>query len=447
MTLNGPEPAAHAARRAQLKERLERALLFIPELPQSVYSNDVHYPYRPDSNVRYLSGFEEPAALLLSNHGKDEDGFTLFVQPRDEQSETWTGKRPGIEDAARVYGADYTYPLDQTHDKLVAHLRHVETLYYAYGQTAAVNQHVLEAVQTVNRERPRAGRPPLAIADAAHLLGEMRLRKRPEEIELMRKAASITAAAHVRLMETLAPGQFEYQVQADLDHAFRIAGCAGPAYGTIAAGGANATVLHYTRNEAKLAEGDLLLTDAAGEYGGYCADLTRTIPVGKSYSGPQAALYDLVLEAQQAAIATVRPGASVEEVHKAAVAVLCGGLVDLGLLEGGVDERIEDESYKRFYVHNTSHWLGMDVHDSGAYRIGDKSRPLEPGFVLTVEPGLYVREDAEVDESYRGTGIRIEDDVLVTEDGHEVLTSEAPKARAEIEALRRKKGVKSRLST
>jgi Xaa-Pro aminopeptidase len=437
MTLHGPPPKAFAERRAAVREVLAGAVLFLPETPEAVYANDVHYTYRPDTNVRYLSGFEEPCALILSNHGKEEDGFVLCVRPRDEKSETWTGKRAGIEGAKEAYGADHAFPLEQTYEVLLRQLRRADRLFYAHSRDPLVNQKILELVHEANAERPRRGGDPIVVSEAGPLLAEFRLHKRPEEIERMREAGRISAAAHMRLMEALRPGFTEYQAQALLEYEFRFGGCTGPAYGSICAGGANATVLHYTNNDRTLEDGELLLVDAAGEYGGYCADITRTFPVGASFTKPQATLYDLALAAQQAAIDTVRPGTAMEEVHRTAVRVLVEGLLSIGLLTGTVDENLEKNEYARFYMHNTSHWLGMDVHDAGSYRVSGASRVLAEGMVLTVEPGLYVRRDADVDPAYRGIGIRIEDDVLVTANGHEVMTSDAVKDRAEIERLRR----------
>jgi len=438
MTLHGPTSEAYAERRQAVRADLApEAVLFVPEMPEAVYSNDVHFAYRPETNLRYLSGFEEPAALILTCHGGEEDGFTLCVRPRDEQSETWTGRRIGVDAARSLYGADYSYPVDRTWEVLLAHLRRAGKLYYAHSRDPQVNQKVLELVHQANGERPRRGGEPLVVAEAAPLLAKHRLRKRPEEIDLMRAAGRISGAAHRRLMETLQPGWREYQAQALLDYEFRFNGCGGPAYGTICAGGVNATVLHYTRNDDTMRDGDLLLVDAGGEYGGYCSDITRTFPIGATFSAAQAALYDLVLAAQHAAIELIRPGVTIEDVHKTAVRHLTQGLIDLGIIEGSLEECIEQSRHSPFYMHNTSHWLGMDVHDAGVYRRDGASVVLEPGMVLTVEPGLYMRMDAPAPEQYRGIGIRIEDDVLVTADGGEVLSQSAPKQRAEIEALRR----------
>jgi Xaa-Pro aminopeptidase len=438
MTLNGPTPQVYARRRQALLERLADALLFIPATEEAVYANDVHFPFRQDTDIRYLSGFEEPAALLLSNHGGEGTGFSLSVRPRDEHSETWTGRRAGVEGAVTDYNADQAWPLELLWDRLLGQLRQVNTLYYARSRDAAVNQRVFDLVARVNGERPRLGRAMLVVADARELLAPMRLRKSDEEVALMREAGRISAAAHARLMREIRPGDFEYQGQALLDYEFRRGGCAGPAYESIVAGGANAVILHYTRNDQPLRAGELVLVDAGGEFGGYCADITRTFPVAAEFSPAQAALYDLVLAAQEAAIAEVRTGAPMDAPHRRAVEVLCQGMIDLGLLDGTLADNLQSNACSRFYMHNTSHWLGMEVHDAGPYRdTAGNSLALEPGMVLTIEPGIYIRTDAEVDARWRGIGIRIEDDVVVGADGCEILTTEAPKRRNDIEALRR----------
>ena len=436
VTPNGPSPDVYARRRAALLERLDRAVLFLPGAPETIYSNDVHYPYRPDTYVRYLTGIEEPACVLLARTGSELDGFTLFVKPRDPLAETWTGERTGIEGARAVYGADHAFHLGETHEKLEKALARAEHFYFGHSRDASDNQRVYEIVHRVNCGRPRAGGAAIVTSEAGAVLDEMRMRKDGDEIALLRRACSITAAAHRRVMETLRPGMHEYEIQALAEYEFRVHGCAGPAYGTIAAGGANATVLHYVRNDRPLADGELLLLDAGGEYGGYSADVTRTMPIAATFSRAHRAIYDIVLAAQMKAIETISPAVTHEHVHKTAVRELTAGMIELGLLTGAIDEAIETEAYKRFFMHGTGHWLGMDVHDVGSYRDGETSRTLQPGFVTTVEPGLYVRPDAEVAPEYRGIGVRIEDDVVVTEMGCDVLTSDVPKNPAEIEALR-----------
>jgi len=330
--------------------------------------------------------------------------------------------------------------MDEVFAVLQRCLEGAEQVYFSHSQDPAINRRVLDTVHAVNAQRPRKGMAMLTIKDADELLGEMRLLKDADEIELMREAARVSVAAHLQLMRTLRPGMFEYQAEALLEYAMRNGGCSGPAYGSIVAGGANAAVLHYTSNQERLCENQLVLIDAGGEYGGYCADITRTVPVGKTYSPAQAELYDLALAAQGAAIAAIKPGASVESVHQAALELLTQGMIDIGLIEGSLGDCLAERRYQPYYMHQTSHWLGMDVHDVGRYRLDSSSRSLQPGMVLTVEPGIYIRSDAEVADKYRGIGIRIEDDVAVTDEGHEVLTAGLPSQRSDIESLRAKAG-------
>ena len=439
MTLHGPDQSVYAKRRNTLAKRLKRAVVFLPAVEEAVYSNDVHYSYRPDSNTRYLVGMEEPAAVMLSRAGSDLDGFSLFVRPRDKESETWTGRRVGIEGAREVYNADHAYSESDTFDVLKRALERARTFYYSPARDPRVNARVMEMVHAVNAERPRDGGQPLVITEASSLLAAMRIHKTKEEIRLMRKAARISAEAHNELLNRLRPGMWEYELEALVEYGFRRAGCCGPAYGTIVAGGSRATVLHYVNNDHQVNERELVLIDAGGEYGGYCADITRTIPVGAAYSKAQAALYDLVLAAQQRGIETAGPGVEFAAVHRAAVEVLCDGLVSLGILKGDAASCLAEESYKPYYMHRTSHWLGMDVHDVGDYRDADgNSIVLRPGMVLTVEPGLYFRPRARVPKAYRGIGIRIEDDVVITRRGREVLSDDAVKERAEVEKIRRR---------
>jgi len=313
-----------------------------------------------------------------------------------------------------------------------------DELYFRFGRDWEFNQRVVGWMRQWQQLRPRSGHGPVVLRDPAAVLHEMRLRKAPEEVQLLESAARIGAAGHLRAMEEVRGGMYEFEVEALLDGTFRRLGASGPAYPSIVASGPNATVLHYTHNNRCLAEGELILIDAGAEYGFYCSDITRTFPVGRAFSPAQRALYELVLAAQKAAIAEVRPGVPYDRPHRRAIEVLVDGLLELKLLQGDRKEIIEQEQYRKFYMHRTSHWLGMDVHDVGAYKIDEQFRNLEPGFVLTVEPGLYVREDCgDAPEEFRGIGIRIEDDVLVTERGHQVLTAAVPKETEEIEAIRR----------
>lgn len=428
----------YARRRKQLMDQIgPRAAVILPAAPVAVRSNDVEYTYRPENDLLYLTGLAEPEAvcLLLPGHGDHE--FTLFVRPYDRERHIWVGEHCGVEGALHHFGAQRAYPIAQLDQVVGSLVSERDELYYRFGRDEGWNQRVIGWMRQWQRLRPRTGRGPWVIRDLGELLHEMRLRKAAEEIACIREAAAIACEGHLRAMQTVRPGMFEYEVEALLDGTFRRLGATGPAYPSIVASGANATVLHYTANSRRLEEGDLLLIDAGAEFAYYCSDVTRTFPVGKRFSPVQRDLYTIVLRAQLAAIDCIGPGVAYDEPHRRAVRALTEGLVGLGILRGSVEENLENETYKKFYMHRTSHWLGMDVHDVGRYRTEDGVRTFEPGFVLTVEPGLYFSPDAaDVPEDVRGIGIRIEDDVLVSPDGHEVLTASVPKMLEEIEALR-----------
>ena len=432
-------PAVLAQRRRRLMDRLgpDAAALFVAA-PVSVRSNDVEYPYRQGNDFLYLTGFVEPeaVALLLPGHAKEE--YVLFVRPRDPERETWTGRRAGIEGALTTHAAQAAFPVDKLDEKIGEYVSERERLYYTFGRDPAFNQRVLGWMQQWQVLRPRSGKGPVAVLDPGEIVHEMRLVKDSEELACMRKAAAIAAEAHHAAMRAAHDGLHEYEIEALLDYTFRRLGGSGPAYPSIVAAGANATILHYTTNDQQLRNEDLLLIDAGAEYGGYCSDVTRTFPVGGRFSEAQRAIYDLVLQAQLAAIDVVRPGARVDAPHARAVEILVDGLLTLGLLQGAREEIISKELYRPFFMHRTSHWLGMDVHDVGKYKLEGNPRILEPGMVLTVEPGLYFSPDrAAVDPRYLGIGVRIEDDVLVTADGHEVLSAAVAKHPADIDAVRR----------
>jgi Xaa-Pro aminopeptidase len=428
-----------AQRRRRLMDRLgpDAAAIFVAA-PVSVRSNDVEYPYRQSNDFLYLTGFVEPGAvaLLLPGHPKEE--FVLFVRPRDPERETWTGRRAGIEGAVTAYAAQAAFPIDKLDEKIGEYVSERERLYYTFGRDTAFNQRVLGWMQQWQMLRPRSGKGPMAVLDPGEIIHEMRLIKGEEELVCMRKAAAIAAEGHYAAMRAARAGVHEYEIEALLDYTFRRLGGSGPAYPSIVAAGVNATILHYTTNDQQMRAEDLLLIDAGAEYGGYCSDITRTFPVGGRFTEAQRAIYDLVLQAQLAAIEVVRPGVQVDAPHVRAVEVLVEGLLALGLLQGDRQEVISKELYRPFYMHRTSHWLGMDVHDVGKYKLEGNARLLEPGMVLTVEPGLYFgAEHTDVDSRYVGIGVRIEDDVLVTAEGHEVLSATVPKVPADIEALRR----------
>lgn len=426
-----------AARRKRLMEMVgEGGIAIIPTAPEQTRNRDVDYPYRPDSDFYYLTGFPEPEAVAVLVPGREHGEYILFCRERDPLMETWHGRRAGLEGARERYGADDAFPITDIDDILPGLLENRARVHYVMGRRPEFDRQVMEWINRL-RERARAGiHTPGEFVSLDHLLHDMRLYKSRAEVAAMRRAAKISAKAHARAMQTCKPGMTEYQVEAELLHEFMHGGARYPAYPSIVAGGDNGCILHYTENADELAAGDLLLIDAGCEYDYYAADITRTFPVNGKFSAEQRAVYDIVLEAQKAAIEQVRPGNHWNQPHEAAVRVLTEGLVELKLLKGDVEKLIEEERYRHFYMHRTGHWLGMDVHDVGDYKVGDQWRVLEPGMVLTVEPGLYIPLGSEgVAKKWQGIGIRIEDDVLVTRDGHEVLTAEAPKEPAEIEAL------------
>jgi Xaa-Pro aminopeptidase len=370
--------------------------------------------------------------------GRKGGEYVLFCRPSDEQKELWEGRRAGVGGAQEHYGADEAHPIEDADEVIPRLLENCERLYYPLGSNPDLDRRVMDWVNQV-RAKVRTGvRAPVEFVALDHLLHEQRLVKTTQELRIMRKAAHISAGAHRQLMHVCKPGMWEYELEATFVHACALQGGRFQAYPPIVGSGANACVLHYVDNRHQLREGDLVLVDAGCEYGGYASDITRTFPVNGRFSEPQRELYELVLAAQAAAIKTARPGNRWDAPHKAAVRVLTRGLVDLGILEGtktDVAKLIKEEKYKPFYMHRTGHWLGMDVHDVGDYKVGGKWRLLEPGMVITVEPGLYIAGDKEsVPERYRNIGIRIEDDVVITEDGNDVLSADAPKTVADIES-------------
>lgn len=395
--------------------------------------------YRQDSSFFYLTGFKEPESICVIAPDHPEHKFVLFVRPRNKQQEIWTGKRAGVRGAEAEYGADAAYPLDELDEELPKYFKSVEKIYHTIGSNGKLDDKVVALLKQFRAKRYESSSGPVSIVDPAEIVRNMRAVKDAHELELMRKAANISAEAHIAAMKSVRPGMYEYEVQATMECFFLKNGADGPSYATIAAAGANATYLHYDANSCVINDGDLILVDAGAEYGHYAGDITRTFPANGKFSDVQKELYSIVLAAQTAALEAIKPGIKMDEYHKEAVAVIVDGLMDLGLLEGDRDKIIEDEDYREFYMHNSGHWLGLDTHDVGRRKMKDEARPFEPGMVVTVEPGLYIALDMEkVDEKYRGIGIRIEDNVLVTEDGHAVLTEEAPKTIEDVEAIMKK---------
>ncbi len=421
-------------RREQLMEKIGQGTAIFHSAPLAVMHNDVEYTFRQDSSFFYLTGFNEPdAVIVLAPHHK-EHRFVLFVQPKDPDKEVWTGYRAGVEGAKELYGADEAYPISELNEKLPQYLLEADRIYYHFGRDRAFNETIVKIWQQLMATYPKRGTGPIAIQDSGTILNPMRQIKSMAELELMRKAAAISVEAHNHAREFAKPGRYEYEIQAEMDYIFRKHGGNGPAYPSIIASGPNSCILHYVENNRQLQDGDLLLIDAGCAYNYYNADITRTFPVNGQFTPEQKILYDIVLEAQEKAIAQVKPGNPYSQVHETAVRVLVEGLLDLGLLMGDIEEIIKEEKYKPFYMHRTGHWLGLDVHDVGVYQYGENPYPLQPGNVLTVEPGIYigpqtkpVEGQPEIPDRWRGIGIRIEDDVLVTADGHEILTSGVPK--------------------
>jgi len=467
--------AAFAERRRRFGELIGEALAVIPGAQETLRNADVRHEFRQSSDFFFLTGFDEPDAVLLLDPAHPRERVVLFVRPRDREMEIWNGRRAGVEGAVADHGADAAYPLEQLDDRLRERLLDRPTLYYRLGQSA-FDGRILRLLDLARAARARGYTVPARVEDPGPLLHEMRLRRLPVEAAAQRRACEISREAHAEAMRFAAPGLHEYQVQAALEFVFRAQGSPRNGYPSIVASGPNACILHYTENRRRLEDGDLVLIDAGCEWGHHTADITRTFPAGGHFTAPQRAIYQLVLDAQTAAIAAARPGQPYEAVHEAARRVLTEGLVALGLLPLGVADSLAMHHYREFFMHGTGHWLGMDVHDVGNYRIRRQSRPLEPGMVLTVEPGIYVdpgrervtfhlREYSEeemwerrfrlgpaaakkaeeeekarartvehpIPPEYRGIGVRIEDDLLITETGAEILTAGTPKTVEEVE--------------
>jgi Xaa-Pro aminopeptidase len=427
--------AEHRRRRKRLMELCgEGAIVIVPAAPERIRNNDAHYPYRQDSDFVYLTGFEEPDAVLVLVPGRAAAETILFCRERDRAREQWDGPRLGPEEAPARLLVDDAFPIADIDDILPGLVEGRDRVYYHFGRDQEFDLRVLGWINRVRAEVRRGARAPHEIIALGFLLHELRLFKSPAEIRVMRRSAEIAAEAHRRVMAICRPGITEFEIEAEILHCFR-RHSAVASYESIVAAGANACVLHYRANRDELKDGDLLLVDAGAEYGWYASDITRTIPVNGRFSPEQRAIYELVLAAQRAAIAEVRPGRHWDDIHQAAVRTLSAGLIELGLLKGSLKKVIAEERYKDFYMHKTGHWIGLDVHDVGDYRIDGQSRLLEPGMVMTVEPGIYIAPDLkQVPAKWRGIGVRIEDDVLVGKDGPVVLTEGVSKDPDEIEA-------------
>lgn len=425
--------------RPQLKEFMRRmapkSVAIIPGAHDTRRSNDTHYRFRQDSDFFYLTGFEEPDALAVIKPQADKT-YTLFVRPRDPEREIWDGRRAGVDGAVSEFGADEAFPTAEFGAKLADFLDGAEVLYYRLGVDQELDNTIVKEIARMRAINRKPVHPPQTIVDPATIVHEMRVLKTADEIEIMQRAADIAAEAHCEAMKAAKPGMQEYQLEALIEQVFRRHGAAGPAYTSIVGAGPNATVLHYINNDGELHDGDLLLVDAGAEYKGYASDITRTFPINGRYTTAQREIYDLVLKAQMACVELVRPGTTHDQLKQRSIEILTEGMVELGLLQGKPEELIKEKKYEQFYMHGLGHMLGIDVHDVGRYYYGQESRALEPGVVMTVEPGIYISPDTkDIPEKYLGIGVRIEDDVLCTNNGPRVLTTKVPKHAEEIEEL------------
>ncbi len=425
-------------RRKVMAEMEPGSIAIVPSASIHTRNRDTEYRFRQDSDFYYLTGFDEPDAVAVLMPEREHGEFILFCQERDPTLELWTGYRQGPEGACKNYSADDAFPIGDIDEILPGLIEGRERVYYAMGRNAEFDQQLMQWVNTIRNKARTGAQPPGEFLDLNYLLHELRLIKSAAEIRQMQAAADISVRAHKRAIKACKAGRYEYHLEAELIHEFMQAGCRHAAYESIVGSGKNACILHYTQNSDELLDGDLVLIDAGCEYGYYASDITRTFPVSGKFSKPQRILYDLVLKSQVAAIEATKAGCHWNEPHEACVRVLTEGLLALGLLKGKLETLLKKEAYKPFYMHRTGHWLGMDVHDVGDYRVGEEWRQLEPGMVLTVEPGLYIAPDnKKVDKQWRGIGIRIEDDVLVTRQGPEVLTKALPKKASDIEKMMR----------
>lgn len=430
------KPTEYTRRRKHLMQMMgPGSIAIIPAAVEKIRNSDTHYPFRQDSDFRYLTGFPEPEAVAVLIPGRKQGEFILFNRERDETMEIWNGRRAGQDGAVSEYGADDAFPFNDIDEILPGLLEQVDRVFYTMGTHPEFDHRLIGWVNTLRAQVRKGTHAPAEFVTLEHILHDMRLVKSKAELDVMRKAAKISAGAHCRAMKLCKPGMNEFEVEAELLHEFHRNG-GEPAYTSIVGGGANACVLHYIENNAPLKDGDLLLIDAGMELEGYASDITRTFPVNGRYSEEQRAVYEVVLKAQYAAIDQVRTGKHWNDPHDAAVKSLTQGLVKLGLLKGSVSKLIKTEAYRKFYMHRTGHWIGMDVHDVGDYKVDDQWRTLEPGMVLTIEPGLYIAPGTKgVHKRWWGIGIRIEDDVLVTKGEPEILSAAVPKEPDDIEAL------------
>jgi len=425
----------YAQRRKQLMRMMgNNSIAILPAAPLLIRNRDVEHSFRQDSDFYYLSGFTEPEAVIVLVPGRTKAEYILFCRERDKVKETWNGYRYGPEGAVEHFGADDAFPIDDMEEILPGLMEHCESVYYTIGLNPEFDKHVMNCVNSLRKASRGGVHAPNEFVSLDYLLHDMRLYKSRDEIKLMRKAAAISVQGHINAMKACQPGMYEYQLEAELLYQFNRNG-AGWAYPSIVGGGANSCILHYTENNQLLNDGDMVLIDAGAEYGSYAADITRTFPVNGKYTEAQKEIYDLVLASQDAAIKQVKPGNHWNDPHNAAVKVMTKGMIELGLLKGKLSRLIKDGAYSKYYMHRTGHWIGMDVHDVGDYKVDDEWRLLEPGMALTIEPGLYIPHGSRGAKRWWNIGVRIEDDVLVTKDGCDLLTKGLPRTTEEVEAV------------
>ena len=423
-------------RRKIFMERMAGGVAIFPSALQAMRTHSTEYRYRQDANFYYLTGFEEPEAVCVIAPDHPEHQYILFVRPRAPEQEVWTGKRAGVEGAKEQFGAAEAYPIEEFDEKIAEYIGTSERLYYGFGADEAFNQKIIGLLKGYRRHRLREGTGPTTLIDPTDLLAEMRLVKDEEELGRIRKAVDISVEAHIAAMQAVRPGMYEYELESLIDSIYRKGGGTGPAFLTIVAKGANATTLHYTTNNCQIEEGDLVLIDAGCEYQYYCGDITRTFPANGKFTEAQRAIYQAVLDVQCEIIESIGPDVSIGDPVQRAIEMLTETMLELGLLVGEKEKIIEEKEYRKFYMHSVGHMLGVEVHDVAKTREGEEYKTFQPGMVMTVEPGLYINPDSEnVPPEYLGIGVRIEDNILVTESGCEVLTAAVPKTIDEIEKL------------
>lgn len=424
----------YARRLSDFASKIGDAVAVLPSAPETIRSNDSHYAYRQDTDLHYLTGFDEPQSVLVVAPGHATTKTVLFVRPRDPEKEVWDGRRAGVEGAVSDFGVDAAYPIDELDARLPELLDTAGTLYYAFDRDDAFNRRIVALLKAYRSSRRRADGGPFAVVDPSTIVHEMRVFKSPADVEGMRRAVAITREAHIAAMARSRPGMHEYEIQAIVEYVFTSRGAQSPAYPSIVASGPNATILHYVSNRRRVKDDDLVLIDAGAEFDCYCADITRTWPMSGTFTPEQRAVYEIVLAAQARCIELCKPGVAFNTVvNDAATRTISEGLIDLGLVKGSLDEVIESGSYKRFYMHRIGHFLGMDTHDVGSMRESRDWRPLKPGMVVTIEPGIYVPDADDVDARFRGIGVRIEDDILITPNGYDNLAEGTPKSIEDVE--------------